>query len=84
MHDSDESDDAQNKAPKNDESMEVGTGEDRDSPTKSAGNRGNRTSQKAAEPQAYFPIREDVECMRFLDNTDENLLLDKVIHREIY
>ena len=32
----------------------------------------------------FFPIREDAETRRFLENTPELELLDKVIHREIY
>jgi len=29
------------------------------------------------------PINEDPECLKFIKNTPENLLLDKVIQREI-
>jgi len=44
----------------------------------------SRTANQLVTAKAYFPIRDDAECRRFLENTPENLLLDKVIHREIF
>ena len=51
------------------------------SPTKTPRGR-PRTAKK--QLLTFYPIREDAETRRFLENTPELELLDKIIHREIY
>ena len=39
---------------------------------------------KVKQSTAYLPIKEDNEAKTFLEDTPDNQLLDKIIHREIY
>ena len=54
-----------------------------DSPTKTTRPR-NRTTPKAQSQKVELPVREDPECLKFVENTDDNILVDKMVLREIY
>jgi len=38
----------------------------------------------AGDTQTSYPVEQDEETMKFIADTSENLLLDKVIRREIF
>ena len=62
----------------------AGDASNQDTPAKRGRPKGSGLSKAQTTIKAYIPIKVDPECRQFQLETPENLLLDKIIHREIY